>query len=65
MKIIRIIGSSAQKVLLPLLQYPERFDSAVFIVQKSEQEAYSYIKSFLDEKGTEPAVNSDTAKFQR
>lgn len=50
MKIISIIGSSSQKVLLPLLQYPKRFDSAVFIVQKSEQEAYSYIKSFLDEK---------------
>ena len=50
MKIISIIGSSAQKVLLPLLQFPERFDSAVFIVRKREQKAYGYIKSFLDDK---------------
>lgn len=47
-KLICIIGSSFQKVLLPLLQFWDRFSSALFITPKRELETVKYIQSFIE-----------------
>lgn len=50
MKLLCIIGSSVQKVLLPLLQFRDRFSSALFITPKRELETVKYIRSFIESK---------------
>lgn len=50
MKLICIIGSSVQKVLLPLLQLRDKFSNALFIAPKRELETVKYIRSFIDSK---------------